>query len=198
MRLSYPLYAEAPLMQAFGANEQIYARFGLKAHNGIDIGVYAGTPVLSMAAGVIVFSGDGFDYPVMGAAAGNCVVVEHAEGYRTGYAHLLRPYGDIGYQLAAGEVLGLSGRTGAVSGDHLHIELMPLPLELDNGYLGRIDPLPFFKRGTPLYTPPARRNTPPARAAGAPTSTHLSAAQPPAQPTVGGAGARTQTVRVEP
>ena len=159
MRLAYPLYEEAPLLQAHGDNDRIYARFGLKGHNGLDLGVYAGTPVLAMASGTIVFSGDGFDYPVMGSAAGNCVVIEH-KGYRTGYAHLLRPYGEVGYQIAEGEVLGLSGATGAVSGDHLHIELMPLPLELDNGYLGRIDPLPYFKRDTPLYTPPSTNRTP--------------------------------------
>lgn len=160
LRLDYPLHKEAPLMQGFAENARIYARFGLKGHNGIDLGVYAGTPVLAMAAGEIIFAGDGFDYPIMGAAAGNCVVVEHSAGYRTAYAHLLRPYGEIGYQLAAGEVLGLSGATGAVSGDHLHIEVIPFPAKLDNGYLGRIDPRPYFKRGTPLYLPPARKKTP--------------------------------------
>jgi murein DD-endopeptidase MepM/ murein hydrolase activator NlpD len=160
LRLDYPLYEEAPVMQGYGDNPLIYARFGLTAHNGIDLGVYAGTPVLAMAAGTILFAGDGFDYPIMGASAGNCVVIEHSDGYRTAYAHLLRAYGENGYQIAAGEVLGLSGATGAVSGDHLHIEVLPFPLTLDNGYMGRIDPRPYFKRGTPLYTPPSRRSTP--------------------------------------
>jgi murein DD-endopeptidase MepM/ murein hydrolase activator NlpD len=160
MRLGYPLYEEAPLMQGFAENERIYSRFGLKGHNGIDLGVYSGTPVLAMAAGTVLFAGDGFDYPIMGAAAGNCVVLEHENGYRTAYAHLLRPYGAIGEEIPVGAVIGLSGATGAVSGDHLHVELLPFPLELDNGYLGRIDPRPYFKRGTPLYIAPARRSTP--------------------------------------
>ena len=159
MRLAYPLYEEAPLLQAHGDNSRIYARFGLKGHNGLDLGVYAGTPVLAMADGVIRFAGDGFDEPVMGSAAGNCVLLDHGD-FLTGYAHLTTAYGVPGFKVKVGDVIGISGATGAVSGDHLHIELITVPLELSNGYMGRIDPLPYFKRGTPLYTHPSRRKAP--------------------------------------
>jgi murein DD-endopeptidase MepM/ murein hydrolase activator NlpD len=158
MRLDYPLYEEAPVLQGFGDNALIYARFGLKGHNGWDLGVYAGTPVLAMADGIVRFAGDGFDEPLMGSAAGNCVLLDHGD-YLTGYAHLLRPYGESGIEVKA-DVIGLSGATGAVSGDHLHLELIGVPLELSNGYMGRISPLPFFKRGTPLYTAPSRKKAP--------------------------------------
>lgn len=156
IRLNYPLYEEAPLLQCFADNDKLYARFGLKGHNGIDLGVYSGTPVLAMADGVIRFAGDGFDEPLMGSAAGNCVLIEHGD-FMTGYAHLLRPYGEPETEVKAGDVIGISGATGAVSGDHLHLELILVPLELSNGFMGRIDPRPHFKKGTPLYLRPTPR-----------------------------------------
>lgn len=154
-RLEYPLYEEAPVLQGFADNPRIYSRFGMSGHNGLDLGVWAGTPLLAMADGVIRFAGDGFDEPIMGAAAGNCVLIDHGD-YLTGYAHLTRAYGEPGYKVKAGEVIGISGRTGAASGDHLHIEVIEVPLNLSNGYMGRISPRIFFKRGTPLYTAPIR------------------------------------------
>lgn len=159
IRLNYPLHAEAPLLQGFGDNARIYARFGMKGHNGLDLGVYSGTPVLAMADGVIRFAGDGFNEPIMGSAAGNCVLINHGD-YYTAYAHLSRAYGESEYEVKAGDVIGISGATGAVSGDHLHVEVIEVPLALDNGYMGRIDPHPMFKRGTPLYLPPSRKSTP--------------------------------------
>lgn len=154
-RLNYPLYEEAPVLQGFADNHRIYSRFGMSGHNGLDLGVYAGTPVLAMADGVIRFAGEGVDEILMGAAAGNCVLIDHGDMF-TGYAHLTRAYGQPGVQVKAGDVIGISGRTGAASGDHLHIEVIPKPLDLSNGYMGRISPLCYFKRGTPLYTAPLR------------------------------------------
>lgn len=170
-QLHYPLYAEAPITQYFGANKRVYKRFGLDGHNGLDIGVVEGTPVLAMADGVVRFSGDGFNEILMGAAAGNCLliasegVLDGLEEFMCGYAHLSRIYARSGDSVRAGDVIALSGNTGATSGQHLHAELIGVPLELDNGYLGRIDPLPYLstplasRKGAPLdtgHTSPAK------------------------------------------
>ncbi len=149
-RLIYPLSVEAPVMQSFGDNPRLYGRFGFEGHTGIDLGVYTGTPVKAMADGVIRFSGPGVDEQLMGSGAGMCVLLDHGD-ILTGYAHLLTAYGEVGEAVKAGEVIGVSGATGAVAGDHLHIEVLELPLALSNGYLGRVDPSLWMKRGTPLY-----------------------------------------------
>lgn len=156
--LLYPVMNQAPIMQRFGDNAPIYRPFGYKGHNGLDIGVVEGTAVLAMHDGVVRFAGDGFNEVLMGASAGNCVLLT-TDSYLTGYAHLSRVYVHNEDSVKAGDVIGLSGKSGAVSGQHLHVELIPTPLQLDNGYLGRVDPLPYLDtplasaKGTPLPVP---------------------------------------------
>jgi murein DD-endopeptidase MepM/ murein hydrolase activator NlpD len=140
--LGYPLLELAPVTQDFGANEKVYQRFGLKGHNGLDLGAYEGMPVLAMADGVVRYSGDGAAESLMGSAAGNCILLTHngypeAPGFMTGYAHLSRIYARPGDQVRRGDCIGLVGKTGATTGAHLHAEYMPAPLDLDNGYVGR-------------------------------------------------------------
>lgn len=44
-----------------------------------------------------------------------------------------------------GQILGLSGKSGFVTGSHLHFGIKPKNPDLENGYLGFIDPEPFLK-----------------------------------------------------
>lgn len=143
-KLYYPLALEAPLLQGFGERPHTYARFGMEGHNGLDLGVQRFTPVKAMANGTIRFAGEGIDEQIMGSAAGLCVLITH-RGYLTGYAHLSKVYATAGTKVKAGDVIGLSGNTGATTGAHLHLELLKTPLQLDNGYLGRCDPLPYLR-----------------------------------------------------
>jgi murein DD-endopeptidase MepM/ murein hydrolase activator NlpD len=143
LKLGYPLLSEAPVTQDFGANEKVYQRFGLKGHNGLDLGAYEGMPVLAMADGVVRYSGDGAAESLMGSAAGNCILLAHngypdqAGSFMTGYAHLSRIYARTGDLVKRGDCIGLVGKTGATTGAHLHAEYMPAPLDLSNGYVGR-------------------------------------------------------------
>ncbi len=85
-------------------------------HHGVDIMAPAGTPIQAAAAGRIVRAG-------YEALVGNCVEIDHGNGYRTLYAHqsqLLVALGDI---VARGETIGKVGATGRTTGPHLHYEV---------------------------------------------------------------------------
>lgn len=84
-------------------------------HSGVDIAVPTGTPVRSTAAGIVTFAGE------MG---GYGQVVDIAHGDRsTRYAHLSAIHVAVGQRVASGETIGLSGRSGRVTGPHLHYEV---------------------------------------------------------------------------
>ncbi|MEU8887136.1 M23 family metallopeptidase [Streptomyces sp. NPDC048442] len=102
-------------------------------HTGQDFAVFDGEPVRAVGAGTVYFlgCGDGF---------GNQVILRHPNGYFTQYAHLSVFGVRTGRRVAAGEVIGLSGRTGNVSGPHLHFEVRVTP-QLGSG----IDPLPWLR-----------------------------------------------------
>lgn len=138
-RLLLPFHGEAELLQGFGENERLYLPYGLAGHNGCDYGLWTGTAVLAMASGVVRFAGDGVEEILMGSAAGTCIMLQH-DGFLTGYAHLSGVFVNAGDQVQAGDVVGLSGATGAATGDHLHVEVLPQPLDLRNGFMGRVDP----------------------------------------------------------
>lgn len=142
--LLLPFYGDAQLLQEFGAHEEVYKRFGFSGHMGLDYGIVM-QPVLAAHDGIVEFSGDGGEWPMMGAAAGTCILLKNEDlSLRTGYAHLLRVYVGIGDVVKAGDVIAVSGDTGATTGYHLHFEVLPMPTDHGNGYAGRVDPTPYL------------------------------------------------------
>ena len=137
--LSYPLREEARLNQGFGANPQVYELAGMMGHNGLDIHAFEGTEVLAAADGVVAFAGEGIDCDYMGRLAGRCVAIDHGD-ILTGYAHLVKPLVEEGQKVKRGEVIALSGATGAVTAAHLHFEVISKPINVGTGYFGRVDP----------------------------------------------------------
>ncbi|MFI5803537.1 M23 family metallopeptidase [Streptomyces sp. NPDC051561] len=108
-------------------------------HTGQDFAVPDGEPVRAVGAGVVEFTGcgDGF---------GNQIVLRHPNGYFTQYAHLSAFGVGRGRPVVAGDIIGLSGSTGNVSGPHLHFEVRITP-QLGSG----INPLPWLReRGVRL------------------------------------------------
>lgn len=85
-------------------------------HEGIDIAAEQGTPIKSAAEGRVVFSGWQGGY-------GNTVIVEHASGFRTRYAHAESFSVRAGDFVEAGQILGTVGSTGRSTGPHLHFEV---------------------------------------------------------------------------
>jgi murein DD-endopeptidase MepM/ murein hydrolase activator NlpD len=99
-------------------------------HTGIDIPAPKGTPIMAAGSGTVLHAGYGlyFMSDVYRDPYGIAVAIKHDFGYRgktlyTIYGHLDRVDVFRGQKVAAGEVIGLVGETGKVSGPHLHMEV---------------------------------------------------------------------------
>jgi murein DD-endopeptidase MepM/ murein hydrolase activator NlpD len=86
-------------------------------HRGVDLKAAEGDPVGATGAGRVVFSGQTGGY-------GTNVVVEHANGLRTRYAHLSAALVATGDQVSEGQAIGLAGHTGRATGPHVHYEVL--------------------------------------------------------------------------
>lgn len=91
----------------------------LRPHLAIDYAAAAGTPVVSVGNGTVIYSGWRGGY-------GNLVEVRHANGYTTRYGHFSRIARGIrkGKRVTQGDVVGYVGETGHATGPHLHFELL--------------------------------------------------------------------------
>lgn len=115
----YVLPTQGLLTQGYGNP----GPYGLGYHTGIDLSAPQGTPVVAAAAGTVV------SINASGSPYGNHVVVKHADGHYTLYAHLSAYSVHVGQALAAGEQLGNVGSTGTSSGPHLHFEVRNDPTQ---------------------------------------------------------------------
>jgi murein DD-endopeptidase MepM/ murein hydrolase activator NlpD len=99
-------------------------------HRGTDFGVASGNAVRAAAAGTVLrsvsgCSNNGSLSSSCGGGYGNHVILLHAGGYATLYAHLSPGAGQAasGARLSCGDLVGLSGNSGRSSGPHLHFEV---------------------------------------------------------------------------
>ncbi|MBN2002522.1 MAG: peptidoglycan DD-metalloendopeptidase family protein [Anaerolineae bacterium] len=87
------------------------------AHRAIDIGASVGTAIIASDAGYVSFAGwtdIGYGY---------LIVIDHANGYQTYYAHLSNIFVSEGEMVSGGQVIGAMGSTGNSTGPHLHFEI---------------------------------------------------------------------------
>lgn len=106
----------APISSAFGWRQDPLNGTA-KFHKGLDIAVAYGADVKAAAPGRVSFSGVQNGY-------GNTVVIDHANGRQTRYAHLSEQSVRVGDVVTEGQVVGKSGSSGRATGPHLHFELL--------------------------------------------------------------------------
>ena len=89
---------------------------GASFHDGVDIGAAVGTPIRAIERGEVIYSDRLRGY-------GNIVIIRHAEGFISVYAHNRNNLVHEGQRVARGEVIARVGSTGRVTGPHLHFEI---------------------------------------------------------------------------
>lgn len=114
------------------------SRFGLrvhpitgvtKSHTGVDIGAQSGATIVAADGGTVVLAGVNSGY-------GNCVMIDHGNGYKTLYGHMSSIAVSNGQTVSKGETVGYVGSTGLSTGPHCHYEVWK------DG--SRIDPEQFY------------------------------------------------------
>ena len=132
--------AHAPgraVTDAVAADPVVTSGFGLrrdpfsgevKRHAGVDLRMAYGAEVTSVAPGRVSFAGDQKGY-------GLTVVVDHANGLQTRYAHLSSTSVRVGDTVDAGQPVARVGNSGRSTGPHLHMELLSQGRPVDPGDL---------------------------------------------------------------
>ncbi len=86
-------------------------------HNGIDLAAKTGTNIYAPSYGKVTFAGVRSGY-------GNYVTIDHGNGYTTTYAHMNSINVVEGQTVSVGDKIGTVGKTGRVTGSHLHFEVL--------------------------------------------------------------------------
>lgn len=107
------------ITQGFGANPEIYGKWGLPGHEGLDIRAPMNTNIYACANGEVFKIEKNPDlHPY-----GKHIRIRHANGYRTVYAHLIEVLVKEGQKVNAKQLIGKADSTGNSTGSHLHLTL---------------------------------------------------------------------------
>jgi murein DD-endopeptidase MepM/ murein hydrolase activator NlpD len=112
---------DAPVTSPFGLRTE---GSSLGLHRGVDFQLPDGTEVRAMAGGRVRFSGTQSGF-------GQVIWLEHSSSVLTVYAHLSAIHVQAGENVRNGQVIGLSGHSGNVTGSHLHFEIWRNGREVD-------------------------------------------------------------------
>ena len=116
-----------PPMTTDPSSYRLTSPFGLRAdpllgiskrHTGVDFACDPGNPIYATGDGVVIKAAS------EKSGYGNHVEIDHGFGYVTRYAHMSTIAVEEGQQLSRGDFIGLSGRSGRVTGPHLHYEVI--------------------------------------------------------------------------
>jgi len=121
--LPFALPMDSPVTSTFGT-ARLFNGTLKSFHSGTDFRAAPGTPVSAVNDGVVVLAKARY-------YAGNSIVIDHGEGLYSCYYHLSRIDVRPGAKISRGDPVGLSGRTGRVTGPHLHFAVMLQGVQVD-------------------------------------------------------------------
>lgn len=112
--MGYPHFGT--ITSGYGHRENPFTGQNIETHKGLDFKGRQGEIVKSTASGKVTYAGRRGGY-------GNCIVINHGNGFETYYGHLSRILISQGEQVKAGDNIGKIGSTGRSTGPHLHYEI---------------------------------------------------------------------------
>lgn len=101
---------------------------GARHHSGVDIKNGPGNDVYAAFDGLVVQSGVFSGY-------GKCITIRHENGLETRYSHNSKNYVNVGDHVKAGQVIGVVGRTGRATTEHVHFETRIAGRAFDPAYI---------------------------------------------------------------
>lgn len=104
------------LITSLIGNRESPGGIGSSNHGGIDIGADYGTAIIAASSGTVEIAGVYGGY-------GNCVAINHGNGFKTLYGHMSSLAVINGQTVQAGQIIGFVGSTGWSTGPHLHFEV---------------------------------------------------------------------------
>jgi hypothetical protein len=120
VKLAAPVPSNIPITTKYGQVTDVHgsALWGGNPHLAIDYGCPQGTSVQASGNGTVIETGSGSG----SRSYGNYIIIDHGSSISTLYAHLSAINVYKGDKVSQGQVIGLSGATGYVTGPHLHFE----------------------------------------------------------------------------
>ncbi len=119
--LSWPL-EKIYVTQLFGKTIDSKRLYASGTHNGVDFRSSVGTPVMAMADGEVLGTGD-TDLTCYGASFGKFVFIRYSNGLSSTFGHLSLIKVSEGQKVKRGQIVAYSGNTGHTTGPHLHVSL---------------------------------------------------------------------------
>jgi murein DD-endopeptidase MepM/ murein hydrolase activator NlpD len=113
VKINFITPVEGRVSSIFGLR-RFFNQQARRPHSGLDIAAAEGTPIKSVEDGIVIETGDFF-------FSGNMVYIDHGQGIISNYAHMSRIDVKTGDIVQKGQIIGAVGKTGRVTGPHLHL-----------------------------------------------------------------------------
>ncbi len=115
--LGDPIQLIHPVGDVYPEDDILFGYGEYEGHKGIDYAGEKGQEIVAAANGTVSFAGwkDGY---------GNCIIIDHRNGYQTVYGHLDEIKIQVGDKVTTGHLIGTMGSTGITTGAQLHFELL--------------------------------------------------------------------------
>lgn len=112
-----PYYDEFRITKLYGTMPPTGVKYSTGKHNGIDLVGISDKIIRAVRGGVVYRSAYDFD------GWGKYVVIKQDDGLYAIYCHMDKSYKAVGQAVRTGDMLGIEGHTGQVTGQHLHFEI---------------------------------------------------------------------------